>query len=244
MSSSRWLVKYTFNPGVPYSCGASEYPEQTLKLNLDEQQLIGMEHTLELPLDASRDIALETSLAELECFLVSLRYLQLKPIQWWADASRIEPSESAIRLIARGTMVTMPLTVKIPPQGWQNPDPRLTAWLHFACEAHESQSPATAIRLYYLIIEDLAVSASPEGSAFQELKEALSAIRDFVSHKEITRPKTIERLKKYAHELKGQSGEFSYSPSSSAQSQCLNEWRNKARIHIDAEIRQRLGLAD
>lgn len=242
MSSSRWLVKYTFSPGIPYSCGASEYPEQNLKLNLFEQHLIDMEHTLMLALDASRDIALRTSYEILECFLMSLRYLQLKPIQWRADASRINPSEPRISLICQGTMVTMPLAIEIPQQGWQTPDPQFTTCLHFACEAHESISPATAIRLYYLIFENLATSTSPQNTDFEELNEALSAIRDFVSHREITHQKTIHKLMKHAPELEEQHGVFSYSPSSSTHIQCLNKWRDKARIYIDYKIRQRLGL--
>jgi len=80
-----------------------------------------MDHALELPADASREQALATSRGKLECFLVALRYLQLKPVQWWAGATRIEPPESGLTLLqGSASGVVGPRAVHTPPQGWQD----------------------------------------------------------------------------------------------------------------------------
>jgi hypothetical protein len=208
----------------------------------EDGKLSGIVHLFEQPLETTREEARRFSIQALECLLLALRFLHLKPVRWWADARRLVPPENEIRVSLRASAELGPRQVTIPTDGWFDEEAaRLAAWLNFASEAQETSSPATALRLYYLVLEELADAGTLSADS-AEVANCLGALRDFVSHLAITREKTVARLKACAPALEGPGG-FRYDPNSGQQRAILNEWRQRARSLIDRELRQRLGLA-
>jgi hypothetical protein len=127
--------------------------------------------------------------------------------------------------------------------GWNTADSaQLAAWLHLAAWAQEAQAPATAIRLYFLVLEELAEVRVGAGALAGEEFACLSALHDFVSHREITRPKTKERLRTCAAALAAGPDAFWYRPGNQQQQAILQEWRLKARNIVDTELQRRLGI--
>jgi hypothetical protein len=208
---------------------------------LQDGRLLGFVHRLDAALETEREDVRAASIRSVECLLIALRFLRVAPVQWWAEARRIEPPESGLRLTLRATASVGARAVQFPRRGWNGADaPRLAGWLQLASEAQEAQTPASALRLYFLILEQAGENGdlSAEGTA---LFECLRALRDFVSHPTVDRARTVGRLRECAEDLEVD-GRFSYDPLSPVQSRILEGWRLRARAIVDSLLRKQLGL--
>ncbi|MDP9203434.1 MAG: hypothetical protein M3P26_16105 [Gemmatimonadota bacterium] len=242
MRGSLWEVTYTFEPAIPCKGGPVDFADAGLRLAIADSHITGAQHRVEAAIEASREDVLRYSRESLDCFLAALRFLQLTQVYWWADASRIDPPESGLRLQVRASGTVGSRAVVVPGEGWLGDESaRLAAWLYLAAEAQETPSPATAIRLYFLIVEELSdLEALADDST--ELILCLKAIRDFVSHPVIDKPRTMERLRACAFPLTEGRDAFRYRPSSTVQRAVLDEFRMKARKLVDSYLHKRLGV--
>jgi len=229
-----WRVDYTFSPGVLLRDASGVHVDQKLEFLIDGKSLVGLKHFVRQPFDVPEAEVKEYSKVTLSCLLIALRYLQLTPLHWWSDAARIDPPDHVLRMIAHSTGTVGPRPIALPAEGWNSPtNVQLTSWLHFATEAQESPSAAIAIRLYFLILEEIG------RSAFDDLK----AIRDFVSHPKIVSPKTKGRLQNIAPPLTVGPNAFAHTPSDKNQAHVLDKWRASAREIVDTELSRRLGIS-
>jgi hypothetical protein len=238
---STWRVSYEFVPPIAYGGGQLSSGSASLKLNDAGTQIIGAEHVIEMADGCSRDEARAASFAEMDALLSALRYLQLSPFRYWSDAIRISPPESGLRFTGRADGTVGGRPVQIPPAVWPSDAPlNLTTWLRLASDAQEAASPATALRAYAIILEDIIASGHAPISDY----DCIKAVRDFVSHAKVDRPKTVAKLKECAPNLVMDGGAYRFQPSSSAQSQIVAEWCQRARSHVDLELTRLLGLGD
>jgi hypothetical protein len=160
---STWLVTYTMASEVSFDGGSPlNYPDLGLSLDVAGGLLKAIHHEFTLPDVPQEATALEYSRFQLEQFMAAIRYIHLKPIPYWSSAQRLAPPETSLRLSVRGSGVVGPRTLKTPPVGWQaNTPPQLTSWLLLASEAQETPSSVSAIRFYYVVIEEFELLRLP-----------------------------------------------------------------------------------
>ncbi len=241
---SRWQITYEIDPGIEYAGGPLLYDGGELCLFTRDGSIVAIQHKISLDEAATPEDAIAASRIRVDIVLLALRYLQLQPIHWWVDALRLEPPESGLRLRVRASGVVGPRPVRTPRDGaGDTRQAQLASWIAFASEAQETASPATAIRLYFLIIEDLPKQDWQTGPSSEETTSSLKAIRDFVSHREITVPKTRERLAQCFAAAGIETSDCRYDPSNASHQRFLQEWRSVARTLVDEELHNRLGVS-
>ena len=193
---SIWVVRYKLEPGVLYAAGPLEFVEPQVTLTLAANEIVGISHQLTLPDQGTGREAIKESRRELDIMLLALRYRQLKAVKYTLNALRISPSGGPVTATARGRISTGPLAVRVPDSLWRNPrEARLATWLELAGDAREATSPATALRLYYFILEDLRDSPAL-GQILDEVSLSL-----FQSTERFRKPSTnrCSQDKKHSH---------------------------------------------
>jgi hypothetical protein len=240
---SQWEVTYTFDPPIPYKAGPLKFDDPNLRLTEASGLITTAHHYLDASADDSEEDVLRSSRELLDCFLTALRFLQLTPIHWWATAARLQPTDSgSLRLQVRASGTVGSRAIIVPSDGWLTDEAaRLAVWLYFASEAQESASGGTAIRLYFLIIEELS-NMGELSSDVDELIQCLKAIRDFVSHPKIEASRTQDTLRRCALTLTEGPDAFRYRPSNVIHRATLDDFRMKARALVDGHLHRQLGL--
>jgi hypothetical protein len=242
MSNSVWQVVYQIHTPIPFQGGSLSFTAEGVDLREREGALFRIEHTLRLPESASIDDALHTSRDKLDALLMAIRFVRVLPFEWSSDAKRLEPpGPNLLAFGFRATVVLGPRPLVVPSQGWNEQDAdRLGAMLTFASEAQESSSPATAVRLYYLVIEDLIDQGAVAANA--QFVADLRAVRNFASHAKIDQKWTENRLRSCAPELTIEPDAFRYRPANPIHRAILAQFRDRARALVDQELFKRLGV--
>jgi hypothetical protein len=242
MSLSKWRVAHTFSPPVRLLDRTLPTIEGVTFV-ADDGGLQTVLHDLELAASASREEAEKQSRNALEGAVAALRYLQVRPLNHWSEATRITPPESGLRFVVRATGTVGTRAIALPGKGWSADLPaEVLTWLVIAAQAQESQSPAVRVRLYFMILEDLRDRGELTDSAAQAEYHSLKPVRDFVSHPRITSPTTLARLRLEAPALANSDGTFAYNPRSGQQNAELLALSDRARRIVDAILLRAVGV--
>jgi hypothetical protein len=235
-----WCVTYVFEPPVRLLPGEESIEHSGVELLVEASAIVGLKHTIDCDADVSRDEVVQESAATLACLLSAFRYLQLKAFNYWGDAVRVSPPESRIRITGRATGTTGTRPIRLPRAACSSSSPdRLADWLQMAADAQESASPAAALRHYFVILEELVATSRGQYNGY----DCIKAMRDFVSHSQVSYASTIATIERCAPSLPKTGNGYQYQPSSPLQRRLVDEWRGKARALVDGELQLLLGFA-
>lgn len=241
MSPSRWRVVHTFDP--PIRLLSNNLPSITdIAFGVDDLKLHSLTHTISREDSPNRQEVIAASRKHFQGAITALRYLQGGQVHWWSHANRLEPPEGGLFLTARGTGTVGPRPIDLPGKGWASDlSTEVATWTILAAQAQESPSAAIRMHLYFLALEDMEQGGRLAASERHEYAD-LKVVRHFVSHPDLSNPKTLSRLEAVAPQLRGDDGTFAYDPHNPAHEATLNDFSNRARRLVDNVILTELGV--
>jgi hypothetical protein len=237
VNMQRWRVHHTFERPLTVVNQIHSYPASGIELRYEGAKLVGVTHTFDVPEEQDRFWAGETSRKALSLLTDILQYWWGFPIRASTSAAELlaedhaDPATTKLRggvSAPASTAIARP--IPLPTQAiLQAPPSRLPVWLRLANDARQADSPAHAVRNYYMIWEDMN-DRRPKRTETEPWR--LKLVRDFVSHGDKLKSASLQLF--LATEL----GEpvMRYDPTDPAHRQLVIDARERARRLIEAEL--------
>jgi len=181
-----WIVTHDLQQPIPVVSKVDSYPNLGIGLEYDiSGYLVRIQHKFETHHDIKEADVPRLSERQLGKFLEIIEFFYGFPpkiAQQRVKAQKpVSDSSSSIGFISISMGAYIVDQVRLPAEQTLDDDyPRLTALLHLFNAARPPASDDEAVRLYYLIWEDLHGTPSSCGSTLRE--QRLKFTRDFVSH--------------------------------------------------------------
>jgi hypothetical protein len=231
--ATKWKITHTFTAPVDVESSLEGYPNLGVHFIYSENQLVGLDHELELDdgkTASDAELVSSTSMAPLIDLLAYVRQGPLAVDTCYAAQLRLDGSLSGTahgRSSATGNLVSL---IRFPaPATVATLSAELIFHIHMANIARDTRDPAQRIRTYYVILEDLGVPLN--GSEQEKVKW----VRDFVSHPKIKYLKILAFLRS---EL-GRSINR-YDPRDARSVTLIEQWAENARRLVSEYIARRL----
>jgi hypothetical protein len=236
----RWKAIYTLRNRVLVSGTVPNYPQLGVVIRCVEGAIACIEHELSADEQASHDEVLAASQRDLSLLMEWLAYEYGVPIQVQTRTTERIADDPAVPALKTGSTeldlkcelvrsVTLPSEMRL-----LGARPRLQGLLRYANDARDSKTAEEAVRLYYVILEDL----------FEELKKGkwpmdalkIKYCRDFTSHGDELKNGD---LLAYLEEALGK-GTCRFDPLNQSHRTFVRTHRMRARTLIESELKKYL----
>jgi len=236
--SERWRVSYILDPGIQVASAIPGYPLLGVTFDHDGNGMLAkIEHQLELS-DGLAPASVGESQKRLRLMLEALEFRYGLPLQM--KEHRAEMLSSAPGRPAKttgfvwataGAAIAKPLAYPAE-SALTGAKDRLAVWLHLANSSSngEEVADATALRNYFLIIEDMRF-----GKSLSAKEQRAKYARHFVSHAKLTKDGPLKFIKAEFGEAVAQ-----FNPTDPRHVRMVRKWRAEARAIVDTELEKLL----